>query len=72
FVSLHNDPYIEIDLRGVWGQLGEADGASSVILGLAYEQVLAAPVLQALASGAAYAVEQAKDSIRRERANSVV
>lgn len=72
FVTLHNDPYVEIDLRGVWGQLGEADGTSSVILGLAYEQVLATPVLQALASGAAYAVEQAKDSIRRERANSVV
>lgn len=72
FVCLHNDPYVEIDLRGVWEQLATDEGDTSVVIGVAYEQVLASPMLQTIASGAAYAVDQLKEELRRERADTVV
>ena len=67
FVSLHNDPYVEVDLRGVWEQLGGPDEESTVIVDIAYEQVLAAVELQVLADGAARVLQSAKDEVRRQR-----
>ncbi|WP_218946759.1 class I SAM-dependent methyltransferase [Stenotrophomonas sp. SbOxS2] len=72
FISLHNDPYVEVDLRGVWEQLGGQDEESTVIVGIAYEQVLAAVELQALADGAARALQGAKDEVRRQRESSPI
>lgn len=67
FVSLHNDPYVEIDLRGVWEQLGNEEAAGTVVLGLAYEDVVTSPALQAVAVRAAQAIQQLKDQLQRQR-----
>ncbi|GAB3048091.1 class I SAM-dependent methyltransferase [Stenotrophomonas tumulicola] len=67
FVSLHNDPYVEIDLRGVWEQLGNDGQASTVVLGVAYEDVVTSPALQAVAVRAAQAIQQLKDKLQRQR-----
>lgn len=66
FVTLHDDPYVEIDLRGVWEQLGNEAHGGTVVLGLAYEDVVTSPALQAVAVRAAQAVQQLKDQLQRQ------
>lgn len=67
FLALHNDPFVEIDLRGVWETLDSPGGETSIVVRLTYEQVLANPTLQALAAEASIVIAQAKESVRRER-----
>lgn len=67
FVSLHDDPYVEVDLRGVWEQLGNEDQTGTVVLGLAYEDVVTSPALQAVAIRAAQAILQLKVQLQRQR-----
>jgi hypothetical protein len=66
FVTLHNDPYVEIDLRGVWEQLGNEECEGTVILGVAYEDVVTSPALQAVAVRAAQAIQHLKDKLQRK------
>ena len=66
FVTLHNDPYVEIDLRGVWEQLGNEEYEGTVILDVAYEDVVTAPALQAVAVRAAQAIQHVKDRLQRK------
>jgi len=71
FVTLHNDPFVEIDLRGVWETLEGAGGETSVVVKLAYEQVLTSPTLQALAADASVAIAMARNRADHERPESL-